>query len=270
VHTRQLADASGAVNTEDSYSYDAYGVMLGGNPTATSPAATNGLYTGEQFDEHAQHYYLRARYYNPLNGRFNRMDPYAGSPQDPQSLHKYLYCHANPVNGVDPSGKWHYFVVVLVICVAIMAALLLTRTDSTESQEGLGNPFITNQDIVDAINGHRGAAEVLERIIEPLEQCPTTWPEVYARLEAEGVAQAGERWVGVVGYGRTLSPGRQLIIKYFESIQWNHDHPNARHHPSWMLGGTHPYLSSKAEVQRMNIIVSVLIDEAQRRRIPGY
>ncbi len=89
----------------DSYSYDAYGVMLGGNPTATSPAATNYLYTGEQFDEHAQHYYLRARYYNPLNGRFNRMDPYAGSPQDPQSLHKYLYCHNNPVSNIDPTGR---------------------------------------------------------------------------------------------------------------------------------------------------------------------
>jgi len=92
----------------NSYSYDAYGVMLGGNPTATSPAATNYLYTGEQFDEHAQHDYLRARYYNPLNGRFNRMDPYAGSPQDPQSLHKYLYCHANPVNGIDPSGMMEF------------------------------------------------------------------------------------------------------------------------------------------------------------------
>jgi hypothetical protein len=33
-------------------------------------------------------YYLRASYY------------------DPQSLHKYLYCHANPVNAIDPSGQF--------------------------------------------------------------------------------------------------------------------------------------------------------------------
>jgi len=32
------------------------------------------------------------------------MDPFAGNNQDPQSLHKYTYCHANPVNGIDPSG----------------------------------------------------------------------------------------------------------------------------------------------------------------------
>jgi hypothetical protein len=31
-------------------------------------------------------------------------DTHAGSQSDPLSLHKYLYCQANPVNGMDPSG----------------------------------------------------------------------------------------------------------------------------------------------------------------------
>ncbi|MBN2590257.1 MAG: hypothetical protein JXA96_10380, partial [Sedimentisphaerales bacterium] len=65
---------------------------------------TNLLYTGEYFDTDLQQYNLRSRYYDPLNGRFNRADDFAGNNYDPQSLHKYLYCHANPVNGVDPSG----------------------------------------------------------------------------------------------------------------------------------------------------------------------
>jgi RHS repeat-associated protein len=103
--TRQLAAANGTT-IDDAFSYDAYGVMLGGNPKPWKTPSSSLLYTGEQFDAGAQQYYLRARYYDPLNGRFNRMDPYAGSPQDPQSLHKYLYCHANPVNSVDPSGEW--------------------------------------------------------------------------------------------------------------------------------------------------------------------
>jgi len=51
-------------------------------------------------------YYLRARYYDPLNGRFNQFDPYAGNNEDPQSLHKYTYCHNNPVNMSDPSGMF--------------------------------------------------------------------------------------------------------------------------------------------------------------------
>ena len=79
--------------------------MLGGNPEPTSPAGTNLLYAGEHFDTDSQNYYLRARWYDSLSGRFNRMDPFAGSPQDPQSLHKYLYVHNNPVNGIDPSGR---------------------------------------------------------------------------------------------------------------------------------------------------------------------
>jgi RHS repeat-associated protein len=102
--TRQLID-----NSEDitaAFSYDAYGFMLGGNPTRSSPAGSSLLYAGEQYDNDMQQYYLRARYYDPLNGRFNRMDPFAGSNHDPQSLHKYLYVHCNPVNNVDPSGKF--------------------------------------------------------------------------------------------------------------------------------------------------------------------
>jgi len=51
-------------------------------------------------------YYLRARYYNPSNGLFNRVDPYSGNHSDPQSLHKYLYCHANPINNIDPTGEF--------------------------------------------------------------------------------------------------------------------------------------------------------------------
>lgn len=62
------------------------------------------LYAGEHFDTDMQHYYNRARWYNPLTGLFNRMDPFAGNNQDPQSLHKYLYCHTNPINATDPTG----------------------------------------------------------------------------------------------------------------------------------------------------------------------
>jgi len=109
--TRQLVNAANSV--DDSYSYDAYGVLLQEDTTAlrTRPGyvdqtslATNLLYAGEHFDTDTQQYYNRARWYDPLNGRFNRVDPFAGNMQDPQSLHKYLYCHANPVNAVDPSG----------------------------------------------------------------------------------------------------------------------------------------------------------------------
>jgi len=100
--TRQLINnGAGYMSVSETFAYDAYGVATGFDP---SNAGTNLLYTGEQFDSSLDQYYLRARYYDPSNGRFNRVDPYAGNMQDPQSLHKYTYCNNNPVNGIDPSG----------------------------------------------------------------------------------------------------------------------------------------------------------------------
>jgi len=32
-------------------------------------------------------------------------DPYPGNPQEPVTLHRYLYANANPVMYTDPSGK---------------------------------------------------------------------------------------------------------------------------------------------------------------------
>jgi hypothetical protein len=46
----------------------------------------------------------QARWMNPRTGRFHTMDSYAGDPQQPLSLHKYLYCQGDPVNGTDPTG----------------------------------------------------------------------------------------------------------------------------------------------------------------------
>lgn len=104
--TRQLVDALGNViangSTHQIYAYDAYGIPVGFNLAA---ALTTLLYSGEMTDQLTGLQYLRARYYNPATGTFNRLDPFAGNFSDPQSLHKYLYCHADPVNGVDPTGN---------------------------------------------------------------------------------------------------------------------------------------------------------------------
>jgi RHS repeat-associated protein len=74
-----------------------------------SVALTEFLYSGEQFDSKIGQQYLRQRYYDPATGRFNGLDPFFGNLDDPQSLHKYLYTHADPVNGIDPNGKSSIF-----------------------------------------------------------------------------------------------------------------------------------------------------------------
>jgi RHS repeat-associated protein len=62
------------------------------------------LFTGETLDPGAQLYFLRARWLSPGDGRLLSVDPYAGGPQQPSSLHRYLYVWQNPLNNIDPSG----------------------------------------------------------------------------------------------------------------------------------------------------------------------
>ncbi|MCA9039981.1 MAG: RHS repeat-associated core domain-containing protein, partial [Planctomycetaceae bacterium] len=96
----------------ENYAYDAYGLAIGFDPVV---AQTSYLYSGEQFDAETGQQYLRARYYDMATGRFNRLDPYFGNLRDPQSLHKYLYTHADPVNGVDPSGLYSLSEILVTI-----------------------------------------------------------------------------------------------------------------------------------------------------------
>lgn len=113
--TRFLTNAAAAIF--ERYNYDAYGNAIGFDPAT---AATVLLYTGEQFDHNAQQYYLRARYYNPMNGQFNQIDQFSGDKESPQSLSKYSYAHLDPVNGVDPSGNF------TLVEVASLASIRIT------------------------------------------------------------------------------------------------------------------------------------------------
>ncbi len=108
--TRQVNLHAAPGSVFQRYAYDAYGNMLkygslfGNTSGLADTLMTSHLYSGEQTDALTGMQYLRARYYDPTTGRFNRVDPFAGNTQDPQSLHKYAYAHTNPVMGVDPSG----------------------------------------------------------------------------------------------------------------------------------------------------------------------
>ena len=105
-NVRALTNTAGA--TTDSYEYDAFGNSF----TVTGTTPNNYLYRGEQYDSDLGLYYLSARYYNPLTGRFVSRDPNdpgstdpLGVPVDLRAFHKYLYAGGNPVNWIDPSGR---------------------------------------------------------------------------------------------------------------------------------------------------------------------
>jgi RHS repeat-associated protein len=90
---RQLTNVSGTVT--DTYEYDAFGNEI--SSTGTTP--NNYLYRGEQWDPDLGLYYLRARYYNPLSGRFFSVDPLTSEGEP-----RYEYADADPVDFLDPTG----------------------------------------------------------------------------------------------------------------------------------------------------------------------
>jgi RHS repeat-associated protein len=86
-----------AGNLAASYVYDSFGNLTASTGTITNPFQ----YTGREFDSETGLYYYRARYYDPMSGRFLSEDPLrfvdVGS-------NLYAYVGNSPTNLVDPSG----------------------------------------------------------------------------------------------------------------------------------------------------------------------
>ena len=99
-----LTDNNGTLT--ETYRYDAFGTLTSiqslnenGILEETETALSMFLYAGEQLDNTTGLYYLRARQYNTVIGRFTQEDTYLG---DGRNL--YVYVSNNPLKYVDPSG----------------------------------------------------------------------------------------------------------------------------------------------------------------------
>ncbi len=81
------------------YVYDDFGGFRSRTEAVTNPYA----YTGREYDSAIDLFYYRARYYDPLIGRFLTRDP-TGMVSGPNP---YAYAGNNPIVRVDPSGQSH-------------------------------------------------------------------------------------------------------------------------------------------------------------------
>jgi RHS repeat-associated protein len=88
--------SSAARALAQTYTLDSFG-----NQTASTGSLTNPFrYTGREFDTETSLYYYRARYYDPLPGRFINEDParFAGA------FNFYAYVKNDPADFIDPTG----------------------------------------------------------------------------------------------------------------------------------------------------------------------
>jgi RHS repeat-associated protein len=100
--TRALTDDSGSV--VEQIDYDSFGNRNGGGS-----GRTRYTYTGREYDAATSLYYYRARWYDPLAGRFISEDPIglAGG------VNQFTYVGNNSLNATDPTGLYeidvHYY-----------------------------------------------------------------------------------------------------------------------------------------------------------------
>lgn len=97
--TRVITDAAGALTGH--YAYDVFGQVR----TQTGTAETDFTFAGEQMDTTSGLQYLRARYYDPEDGRFISVDPVPAKPTNLQGINNYIYAVNNPIIFVDPRGE---------------------------------------------------------------------------------------------------------------------------------------------------------------------
>jgi RHS repeat-associated protein len=75
---------------------------FGSAANATGSSNNTLKFTGREQDTETGLYYYRARYYDPITGRFLSEDPIRSG------INFYTYCGNNPVNCRDPSGlRWY-------------------------------------------------------------------------------------------------------------------------------------------------------------------
>ena len=92
----ELTDSTGAVAR--TIVYDAYGQIA----QDTGGVAQPFTYTGREFDSESGLYFYRARYYDPVTGRFLSQDPLSFAADD---VNLYRYVFNNPVGLTDSDGR---------------------------------------------------------------------------------------------------------------------------------------------------------------------
>ena len=86
------------------HAYEPFGATTNSTPLVTGAVDTNFGYTSAyQEPTLGAEYALRARDYNPTNGRFTSTDPLTPAPTDP-AISPYLYVNNQPTVLVDPTG----------------------------------------------------------------------------------------------------------------------------------------------------------------------
>jgi RHS repeat-associated protein len=156
---RAELNSAGAVTAL--FRYRSYGQIA---QSTTAPTQSYLGYAGQLLDPSGL-YYMRARWYDPVTGRFITQDPVAGLVAFPITLNAYSYADANPHLYRDPSGQFAFVIPLILIALPeISAGTIIVWTAATA---GLG--FLLYAGTHD--NVFRAESEKpVERVYEDIEK----------------------------------------------------------------------------------------------------
>jgi RHS repeat-associated protein len=239
--TRLLTDSTTVAT--DRWWYEAFGEV----ETSTGTSSNAFLFAGEQLDPNLGHYYLRARYMDPSNGRFTQMDVFSGYDTDPVSLHKYLYANGSPVGYSDPSGY-------------------MTLKEAGTTLNVISNIYTAGAITFNVLTGNYGAAGVMAKeIAEEVVLSKLSYLRPVAKISDEAAALLGRIWSRTVrlklGYPRSSNVLRHNMEEILGKAPPNHQ----AHH---IVGGA--YAEGKLTtriLQQHGIDVNSLMNGCFCRRV---
>ena len=111
-HGNMVADVSrsgaNSFTVNDARTFDVWGQVRSGNQQG-DPKGRYCANLGHKQDDESGLIYMRARYYEPSNGRFISQDP------SRSGMNYFAYCANDPVNAVDESGNIAQLLAAIVI-----------------------------------------------------------------------------------------------------------------------------------------------------------
>ena len=186
-NTLFVTDGLGAVI--GSYAYSPYGEILGSTGSLDNPFTWQGQFGVMQEGSHGL-YYLRARYYDSVSGRFLSKDPVRAF--NPRSINPYQYALENPLRFIDPLGKED------LSWMDMEERYLAKRTAYREMFENLGN-LVTS-----LLWGNRALEaeqererEDQKRMEEKQAKATQTNLAAFADLDAPVFIHTAEEWAAI-------------------------------------------------------------------------